>query len=619
MTHTLAKRFAIALLIWGIVVASRTVHGQTNANFTAAGPANWNQGGNWSTFQVPEAAFNENAVISGNQSAFVDTTVPDIGGINLSASTLDIRSGGSLAAVSNSLVTGGLSVGATGNLMVKRGGSLSAVNLTTAGNTSQITLGETGGAGTATFTVSNATLQGTTRVVGPNVSFSASGGLAFSGTSTYSPVITGTSHSTINVTGQATLGGKVRPEFSGYTPVLGNSWNLVSAGEIGGNFAPLDTSLLPSTPRGTGFALSTSATSATLRFTNKLVLSVDRVTGATKIENVVGSPIQFDGYSMSSAGGRLSGSWNSLDDQNVSGWDEADNSNSFRRTEFNSTASTSINAGGSHVLGNPYSPPMPTAIGQVVEDISFQYAVPGQGTVDGIVEHTGRRNNLVLTINPTTGAAAIQNESAFFDVAIDAYTITSASGRLLVANGTWNSLDDQNLGNWDQADNSNANRITEFNTQGTTAMAGNGTVLNLGTPISTAGGPLELADFTFEYAISSSSDGDYNSDGIVDTADYTVWRDHLGSPTALPNDNTPGVGTDDYTRWKANFGNTGGSQTIQGIVAFGTLPGSGAGSAGLGSLGTVPEPSSLSGLLLLSSILAVSRAFPSSIGRCERT
>jgi T5SS/PEP-CTERM-associated repeat protein len=48
--------------------------------------------------------------------------------------------------------------------------------------------------------------------------------------------------------------------------------------------------------------------------------------------------------------------------------------------------------------------------------------------------------------------------------------------------------------------------------------------------------------------------GDYNSDGIVDAADYTVWRDNLGSTTSLPNDDTPGVGPDDYTRWKTNFG-----------------------------------------------------------------
>ncbi len=68
--------------------------------------------------------------------------------------------------------------------------------------------------------------------------------------------------------------------------------------------------------------------------------------------------------------------------------------------------------------------------------------------------------------------------------------------------------------------------------------------------------------------------GDYNENNVVDAADYTVWRNNLGSATALPNDPSAGVGTDDYDRWKANFGDT--------------LPGTG----GL-SGGTVPEPSTL--------------------------
>jgi hypothetical protein len=53
--------------------------------------------------------------------------------------------------------------------------------------------------------------------------------------------------------------------------------------------------------------------------------------------------------------------------------------------------------------------------------------------------------------------------------------------------------------------------------------------------------------------------GDYNQNGTVDAADYTVWRDHLGSGTTLANDDTPGVDQDDYTRWKDNFGQTSGS------------------------------------------------------------
>lgn len=50
--------------------------------------------------------------------------------------------------------------------------------------------------------------------------------------------------------------------------------------------------------------------------------------------------------------------------------------------------------------------------------------------------------------------------------------------------------------------------------------------------------------------------GDYNEDGAVDAADYIVWRDNFGAGEVLPNDDTPGVGEDDYQRWWANFGRT---------------------------------------------------------------
>jgi hypothetical protein len=53
--------------------------------------------------------------------------------------------------------------------------------------------------------------------------------------------------------------------------------------------------------------------------------------------------------------------------------------------------------------------------------------------------------------------------------------------------------------------------------------------------------------------------GDYNENNAVDVADYTLWRDNLGSGTSLPNDDTTGVGLDDLNRWKANFGQSTGA------------------------------------------------------------
>lgn len=67
--------------------------------------------------------------------------------------------------------------------------------------------------------------------------------------------------------------------------------------------------------------------------------------------------------------------------------------------------------------------------------------------------------------------------------------------------------------------------------------------------------------------------GDYNEDGMVNLADYTVWRDSLGANISLPGEDdgasTPGVvDVEDYEFWKANFGNTGGA----GAVAASTIP-----------------------------------------------
>jgi hypothetical protein len=50
--------------------------------------------------------------------------------------------------------------------------------------------------------------------------------------------------------------------------------------------------------------------------------------------------------------------------------------------------------------------------------------------------------------------------------------------------------------------------------------------------------------------------GDYNNDGTVDAADYTVWRDALNSNSPLQNETASFgvVDAADYDAWKANFG-----------------------------------------------------------------
>jgi T5SS/PEP-CTERM-associated repeat protein len=65
--------------------------------------------------------------------------------------------------------------------------------------------------------------------------------------------------------------------------------------------------------------------------------------------------------------------------------------------------------------------------------------------------------------------------------------------------------------------------------------------------------------------VSAGVSGDYNGNGIVDAADYTVWRDHLGQNFALQN-RDPGasgpIGAADYDYWVSHFGNHAGSGAI---------------------------------------------------------
>lgn len=85
-----------------------------------------------------------------------------------------------------------------------------------------------------------------------------------------------------------------------------------------------------------------------------------------------------------------------------------------------------------------------------------------------------------------------------------------------------------------------------------------------------AGGRLVMKDYVLSYVIGLA--GDFNRDGAVDTADYTFWREYVG--TYFTNQ--------DYDVWRANFGHT-----------IGT---------GASSDTAVPEPARVSFLLITAAI-----------------
>ena len=93
--------------------------------------------------------------------------------------------------------------------------------------------------------------------------------------------------------------------------------------------------------------------------------------------------------------------------------------------------------------------------------------------------------------------------------------------------------------------------------------------------------------------------GDYNDDGEVDAADYTVWRNSLGQSVAVQTTGADGDGdgavdSGDYQVWKAHFGEA--------------IP-----MAAAGSVTLVPEPTALVPLAI-----ALAALLPPHVGRVTR-
>lgn len=96
---------------------------------------------------------------------------------------------------------------------------------------------------------------------------------------------------------------------------------------------------------------------------------------------------------------------------------------------------------------------------------------------------------------------------------------------------------------------------------------------------------LAIDDFSIGVALAPGVAGDYNVNGVVDAADYIIWRDRFNQAATIPNDITPGtVVTQDLIEWRDRFGKL---------------------NSEFGSAAVVPEPTLASLVALLSGWLLV--------------
>lgn len=103
----------------------------------------------------------------------------------------------------------------------------------------------------------------------------------------------------------------------------------------------------------------------------------------------------------------------------------------------------------------------------------------------------------------------------------------------------------------------------EYTADATTA--GKGLAFRISSDRDAGGGSSDVAiDGWSLTLVEGGLDGDYNFDGMVDAADYTVWRDTLGSTVALnaDGDGSGEIDAGDYTVWESNYGASASTSTV---------------------------------------------------------
>ncbi|HEX3600311.1 MAG TPA: autotransporter-associated beta strand repeat-containing protein, partial [Lacipirellulaceae bacterium] len=220
------------------------------------------------------------------------------------------------------------------------------------------------------------------------------------------------------------------------------------------------------------------------------------------------------------------------------------------------TYTINAGSGGNLVFNNSQNPATLTSSqGSHVINVDIQLAsnltaaiTANSLTINGLVTGIG---SLTKTGTGTLSLTAANNYAGDTRVQAGQLSIDSASladsADVYVANGAQLALNF--TGNPDIIDSLFLNGVSQ--TAGVWGPLGSGAQFTSALLFGT--GELQVTTFVAPPLV-----GDYNQDGVVDAADYVVWRNTVGLAT-LPNrdpSNSGTVGQSDYTTWRVRFGSS---------------------------------------------------------------
>lgn len=384
----------------------------------------------------------------------------------------------------------------------------------------------------------------------------------------------------VSVSNEISLSGTLQLEAtlgSGFVASAGDSWTIMQGSPVSGAFNSVQHSAGLLSNAGQYFSVSTDSNAVVVSVDQRLVLTIDRFTGQTTLSNPAGHSTSLGviNYTLGAGSGLLSdnANWRSFADDNTKpGWFEA-NPTATALSELNPTGVQQFAPGSSHNFGTPLAIDSLAPLGTQrvnTDGVSLSYQLPTGEYIEAGVEVVGRFNDVVLVVDPQTGVATIQNQS---NQALDliSYTISSTTNSLLPG------FSGSGLTDWRTANLTTSN-LSELSIGAVLPMS-SGAVMPLGVAWNTSSGPSDPLAFYYQTEdggfqqgtvhfgaladVPQILAGDYNDDGFVNAADYSVWRDAEGTSATLPNDAIGGViGPAQYSQWTTNYGATSVSSAV---------------------------------------------------------